>query len=457
MLANQKAIRMYQFKILVFAFLLGTFQLFAQIPSGYYNDAQGLGGTELRQALHNIIDGHDSQSYSSLWTHFRDTDRKSNNKVWDMYSDVPGGTAPYEFAFVSDQCGSYQHEGDCYNREHSFPKSWFNEGYPMYTDLFHLVPTDGYVNGQRGNYAYGEINTVFWESENGSKVGSSGFSNMTGTVFEPIDEYKGDFARIYFYMSTRYFNEDAGWYSNSLVDGADITNVGVALLLKWHSQDPVSQKEIDRNEAIFDIQDNRNPYVDHPEYVEAVWGSVNVPPYFVSFINDQTITEGETLSFNIEFVDNEPQQVEVSYDCIFCNADFVNVSRVNDTVYNFQIAPQSGDLGTYQLVVLADDGVNSVVNYTFQLQVEEGNGLDDPTTYFDILPTVSSQGFSVLSTSHNEYPTSFNIYSIGGKLVESFSLNGNYQYTFGQNYQNGTYILRVVNPYFVYAQKLIKQ
>ncbi|MBC8399937.1 MAG: endonuclease, partial [Candidatus Marinimicrobia bacterium] len=146
------------YQSLIIALILSS--ALADEPAGYYNSAEGLIETALQQALHDIIDNHTSVSYTSLWTHFQSTDRKSNGKVWDMYSDIPGGTPPYEYTFVSDQCGNYSAEGDCYNREHSWPKSWFNENSPMNTDLFHLYPTDGYVNGRRGNYPYGEVGTA---------------------------------------------------------------------------------------------------------------------------------------------------------------------------------------------------------------------------------------------------------------------------------------------------------
>lgn len=448
---------MKKFTISLLSLLILVGNISAQIPSGYYNDAQDLSGTALRQALHNIIDGHNSQTYASLWTHFRETDRKSNNKVWDMYSDVPNGVPPYEFAFVSDQCGSYQQEGDCYNREHSWPKSWFNDNAPMDTDLFHLVPTDGYVNGKRGNYAYGETKTIFWESENGSKVGASGFSNMTGTVFEPIDAYKGDFARIYFYMATRYFNEDAGWYSNSLIDGADFTNVGVALLLKWHKQDPVSQKEIDRNNAIYLIQNNRNPFVDHPEYAKAIWGDIDVPPYFVNFIGNQTLKEGEELNLEIAIVDDKPSEVDISYTCIFCSADFATITQNTDTLYNLRLAPQSGDAGTYEIAINASDAVNTNVNYSITVLIEEGNGITNPEEFFIVTPSVTNNNFNISSTNYNIEETIFNVYSITGQMIDKFILSGTINHKFGLAYPRGTYILKAENKQLAYTQKLIKQ
>ena len=245
----------------------------AQPPAGYYNSATGLNGTQLQAALHNIIDNHSVQSYSSLHTHFQSTDRKPNNTVWDMYSDVPGGNPPYVYNFTSgDQCGNYSGEGDCYNREHSWPKSWFNDQSPMNSDLFHLYPTDGYVNGRRSNYPFGEVGSASWTSQNGSKVGSCNYPGYSGTVFEPIDEYKGDFARTYFYMSTRYYNEDAGWPGSAMVIGAQLRPWALAMMMEWSAKDPVSQKETDRNNAVYGIQNNRNPFIDHPEYITQIWG-----------------------------------------------------------------------------------------------------------------------------------------------------------------------------------------
>ena len=260
-------------KALLVLLIFTTSSLLGQIPNGYYDAAAGLYGTALKQALHDIIDNHTSVTYQSLWTHFQTTDKKPNGKVWDMYSDIPGGTPAYEFTFVTDQCGSYNSEGDCYNREHSFPASWFNDAYPMYSDLFQLVPTDGYVNNRRSNYPYGKVGSASWTSTNGSKLGSSATAGYSGTVFEPIDAYKGDFARNYFYMATRYYNEDSGWPGSDMVTGSQLKPWAVTLLLQWHQSDPVSQKEIDRNNAVYGIQHNRNPFIDHPEFAADIWAA----------------------------------------------------------------------------------------------------------------------------------------------------------------------------------------
>jgi len=179
----------------LFLSLLSLCYCFAQIPDGYYNNAVGKSGTELRTALYNIVKSHNALDYSALWNAYTLTDKMPSGKVWDMYSDQPGGTAAYYFTFGTNQCGSYTQEGSCYNREHTVPQSWFGDASPMKTDLFHVYPTDGWVNNKRGNFPYGEVSSPSWTSTNGSKLGPCSYPGYTSTVFEPIDAYKGDLAR----------------------------------------------------------------------------------------------------------------------------------------------------------------------------------------------------------------------------------------------------------------------
>ncbi|MBK8339488.1 MAG: endonuclease [Flavobacteriales bacterium] len=257
--------------LLLACLLSGATTISAQPPPGYYDTAAGLNGPDLRTALYNIIEGQWVASYAGLWTYFQQTDDRPDGYVWDLYSDVPGGTAPYVFQFVADQCGTYNGEGDCYNREHSFPKSWFNDAPPMDTDLHHVYPTDAWVNQQRGNLPYGEVGAADWTSQNGTAVGDNTFPGYSGTVCEPIDAFKGDLARTYFYMMTRYLPNIGGW-SSPMLQGNDLSPWAENMLLDWHINDPVSPKEIDRNNAIFGIQNNRNPFIDQPGWVINIWG-----------------------------------------------------------------------------------------------------------------------------------------------------------------------------------------
>jgi len=260
-------------------FFLFLSHLFAQIPTGYYANADGKSGAYLKTALYDIIKNPSVTSYGGLYTSFLTTDKKANGKVWDMYSDIPGGTPPYEYSYGSGTCGNYAKEGDCYNREHSFPQSWFNSSSPMQSDLFHLYPTDGKVNGIRSNYPYGEVGTASTTSQNGSKLGASKSPGYSSIVFEPIDEYKGDLARSVLYMVTCYENQVVAWQGNGNADNILAGNTFPALdqwhidlLAKWHQQDPVSTKEINRNNAAYAVQGNRNPFIDRPEYAGLIWG-----------------------------------------------------------------------------------------------------------------------------------------------------------------------------------------
>ncbi len=259
--------------------------------TNYYDGIESEICADLKTALHNLINGHTEVSYASLWTHYQTTDDRLNDSgtatiVWDMYSDNPGGSEN-EFTFITDQCGTYQGEGDCYNREHTFPRSWWggSTSVPQYTDIFTVIPADGSVNGTRSNNPYGEVQsgTETTITNNGSALGSSSISipGYNGSVFEPIDAYKGDLARGYFYMATRYEDVIASWETNSsevdaVLDGTSYPVFEpwlIDMLISWHNADPVDQKELDRNEAIYGIQGNRNPFIDHPEYVALIWSN----------------------------------------------------------------------------------------------------------------------------------------------------------------------------------------
>ena len=237
----------------------------AQIPAGYYNNAEGKTGDALKVALHNIIKGHTKVGYDGLLDAYPDTDCDANGKIIDIYSNKQW--SPY-----SGQCGSYKKEGDCWNREHTWPQSWFNEQSTPRCDLFHVYPTDGYVNNRRSSYPYGEVGSASYTSGNGSKLGTCKTPGYTDKVFEPIDEYKGDIARGFFYMSVRYYSEDSNWDSSDMTNKSVIKDWAMKMLLRWHEQDPVSQKEIDRNNVVYSkYQHNRNPFIDHPEYARMIW------------------------------------------------------------------------------------------------------------------------------------------------------------------------------------------
>ena len=262
--------------LLVFSLAVSAL-VYAAAPAGYYSSCEGYSGQTLLAKLYDVIKGHTVVSYAGLWGMFNNADIDADGKIIDMYSTK-------RWTPETEQCGNISTNiGSCYNREHSFPKSWFGgDVSPMYTDAFQLYPTDGVVNGQRDNYPFGECaNGVSKPDYNGwsalGRLGTSTFPGYTGMVFEPDDEYKGDFARTYFYMATRYYNLISGWDSPMLDDGSQFpafTTWALNLLLKWHRQDPVSDKELARQEVVYGYQHNRNPYIDHPELVEYIYGDM---------------------------------------------------------------------------------------------------------------------------------------------------------------------------------------
>lgn len=279
---------------LLFIFTLFFSFSFSQIPSGYYNTATSTGYT-LKTQLSNIIDDHNDQGYNAIDGFMSSYDldnyyETGSNTILDVYSENPSSSDPYNFTPGVDECGNYSNEGDCYNKEHVIPQSVFSSNTPMQSDAHQLLPTDGRVNGFRGNFPFGRVNDnnlvsqsgISNPTQNGSKLGAnlnSGYSSgYSGTVFEPINEFKGDIARIYFYFITRYENQVSNWSSFAMFDGSSdqvLQTTFLSILIEWHLSDPVSQKEIDRNNNIYyNHQNNRNPFVDHPEYVSMIWNPV---------------------------------------------------------------------------------------------------------------------------------------------------------------------------------------
>ncbi|MFP3593087.1 endonuclease [Chryseobacterium sp. SIMBA_038] len=264
--------------LLTFAFITA----FAQIPAGYYDGTTGLSGAALKTKLKEIIsNGHQDHGYGGLWTGYQTTDRdysyENDGTILDIYSENPNGPDPYNFNYgPSDQCGSYGNEGDCYNREHIVPQSLFNEAFPMKSDIHFIRATDGKVNGMRSNYPFGKVGSASFTSLNGSKLGTSISAGYSGIVFEPIDAFKGDVARMILYFVTRYESQLASFSSGNMLGGSPFPGLQtweLNQLLAWNTLDPVSQTEITRNNAAYVYQANRNPYIDHPEYVDQIWGT----------------------------------------------------------------------------------------------------------------------------------------------------------------------------------------
>ena len=272
---------------------LACCHLFAAAPNGYYNSAVGKTERALKSELSDIISAHyQTYSYSDLWDIYEESDMTANGKVWDMYSTC-------SWTYGNDQCGNYSNVCDCYNREHSIPQSWFNERSPMKSDAFHVYPTDGKVNGQRSNYPFGECNNGTSEGRNAlGRLGNSTFPGYSGKVFEPDDEYKGDFARTYFYFVTRYEDQMSSFNGESFAKNTypSLSQWSIDLFLKWHREDPVS----------------------HPELAEYIWGNKKGQPWgLASALEDGGISECFHLRNNVVYdqqLDIDLQEsIEVDY------------------------------------------------------------------------------------------------------------------------------------------------
>ncbi len=275
-----------------FIAILITTTVSAQIPSGYYNSATG-SGYELKTQLRKIIDNNNDgisgehlsldKGYAGLYVTFVASDKdfyyENNGSLLDIYSEKPNGIDAYEYTYGTNQDDGSggTAEGQKYNREHIIPQAVFDGNSPMKNDAHFVVPADKYMNSQRGDLPFGRVQTANFTGSNGTKRGNnnnSGYSaGYTSTVYEPIDEFKGDVARMYFYFVTRYETSLNGW-TYSMFDGSNtkaLDQTFLNILYQWHIQDPVSQREIDRNNAIYVRQNNRNPFIDNPSYVLNIW------------------------------------------------------------------------------------------------------------------------------------------------------------------------------------------
>lgn len=340
---------------ILFSILLIPACLAAQAPAGYYNGTTGLTGYALKTKLHDIIsEKNKSWNYVELPTYYKQTDldvyydhTPANNPILntttgnmdyillDMYSEKPNGPDAYEY--TSDQLISTSNaEGLGYNKEHIMPQSTFYSNYPMYSDLTFVIPADARINQLRSIYPYGvgvnaPTSSVFYTFTNTSKISYSAIPNYvyTGRVYEPIDEFKGDIARSLMYFAVRYEGKLGTFkFVNSTSSNPNPTNDQcpldgteerafdapyMAMLLQWSNQDPVSQKEIDRNNAVYAIQGNRNPFIDNPSWASLIWNQTpdaiapNVPAnltvtqtgaYFVT-LNWTASTSTDVIGYKI--------------------------------------------------------------------------------------------------------------------------------------------------------------
>ncbi len=345
-----------------------TMTAVAQGPNNtgkYYKPAQDKQGQELKTALFEIIRDPSVVSYDALRQAYTRTDVRPDGKLRDFYSSITA----YE---PGSAMASGNYEGYNYNREHSVCQSWFGKRSPMVSDIVHVIPTDGYVNSRRNNNPFGEVTDQTAQvktSEGGySKWGAPraglGAPAEVTTVFEPNDEVKGDIARIYMYMATCYeniattFTEGTGQYVFN-ADGTayqPLQQWVLDMMMRWSKQDPVDSIERARNDSIYLVQQNRNPFVDYPGLEDYVWGDKKETAFSYDYY------EGVKQDENYDGSDDEQDEPFVSGTSLVFNNVFFGVdwTGVHPSGAPKQLKGQMGNVTI--LYAMGDGGSNMYCN-----------------------------------------------------------------------------------------------
>ncbi|WP_426479571.1 endonuclease [Chryseobacterium sp. CBSDS_008] len=388
-------------KIILFSVFAGLAH--AQAPAGYYNSASGLSGAALKTELSSIItNGHIDKGYSGLWTAYKttdiDKDYENDGTILDIYSEKPTAADSYTYTPGTNQCGTYSTEGNCYNREHIVPQSLFNQASPMVADIHFIRATDGKVNGMRSNYPFGKVGSASFTSQNGSKLGTSISSGYSGTVFEPIDEFKGDVARMIFYFVTRYQSKLSTFSSGDMLGSSTFPGLQtweLNVLLAWHNQDPVSQAEIKRNNASYTFQGNRNPFIDNPNYVNLIWGSqqpsgdTQAPTAATGLNVSGTTSSSISLAWNAS-TDN----VGVTAYNVYMNGSLkTTVNSTSTTISG--LTPST----TYSFYVVAKDAAGNSSSNSSTVSGTTNSGGTTPAT------NCANENFETIPAANSTYTT----------------------------------------------------
>lgn len=391
-------------KKLLLSIILFSSYISAQVPAGYYNGTTGLTGYALKSKLHDIISEKNiNWHYGDLpglynltdLDRYYDHDATNTTILLDIYSEIPSGSDAYEY-ISSQLIANAGAEGLGYNREHMIPQSTFSTSssisdYPMYSDLNFLIPVDARINQLRKNYPYGMGgNTNFYNFTNGSRMSNAAIPNYpyVGRVYEPIDEFKGDIARTLLYFVVRYEGKLGSFntaYSTSTnitpatdqcpFDGTEERAVDlpyIEMLKQWSTLDPVSQREIDRNNAIYTVQKNRNPFIDHPEWINLVWSET---PDSIAPLTPASLTS--------------PQQ----------NANFItlNWNTTSDTDilgYRIYVNGSATPVATTKTNSISIDHLNPSTTYTFTVKAFDKGYLESPYSNVVTATTLSSDSYA---------------------------------------------------------------
>lgn len=468
--------KQYFLHFIAFAFFTN---ISAQIPTGYYTNTSGKNCAALKTALKTIVtNGNAPKSYGDLWTQYQISDIKprtvgtgSANVIYDIYSAKLGGVDPYQFTpgtgvgGQQDQGSGGGSEGQFYNREHSVPQSWFDGNTDVpgpTTDYHHIFPTDKKVNNVRSNYIYGEVATASYTSLNGSKLGSSSFAGLTGTVFEPIDSFKGDVARAFLYFVTRYESNMATYATNTealqAFEPNTFPSVDIAylkLMIRWHSLDPVSAKEIARNNAGYMFQGNRNPYVDHPEYVTQVWNNtcpgLTLLPVDVLYFTGKLQADKVVLNWEVE---NEINFKEYVVERSTNGTYFTAVGAIAATgrkayTYTDDANTNKGSRVYYRLKKVDKDGTftySDVFSIHIPLNIK-----------FSVYPNPASDVIQLQFSTNSNATIQVVVTDLVGKTLinKAFVASNGLVKISTSNLTNGTYLVKAIIAGEQYLQKIV--
>lgn len=332
--------------LILFILSLLAFTAKAQIPPGYYNGTEGLYGDQLKAVLHNIIDDHDEYSYNNLRDFIlaeSDEDPNNSNNIILLYT---GRSQPKS---------TFGGGADEWNREHTWAKSHgdFGNNPPCGTDAHMIRPTDASVNSARGNKDF---------DEGGQQHSEATGCYYTEYTWEPRDEVKGDVARIILYMDVRY-EGDNGELDLTAVDEVNTSPAPkhgkLSTLLQWHEQDPPDAFEMNRNEVVYSYQENRNPFIDHPEYVDFIWGTSAGIAEDVYALDMSFYPNPVQSQLNLKLYTNDVQKLKV---VIYNSRGGMDYSYTYSTSQNISVDCSSLPSGLYVMHVMDEQSGRGYVS-----------------------------------------------------------------------------------------------
>ena len=422
---------MYRHILLTLSFCLAAVATSsAQAPQNYYSAIDGLQGSNLQSALQSVIQAHKVFSYSDLWETYEVT-------------DVVPGTKDQILEYYSDKVMYYTSRGTQINREHTVPQSWWGGGAlcDAYTDLFNVLPAEASANNAKSNFPLGEVDGTAKFDNGVTRIGTSSNSGGATYVVEPADEFKGDFARIYFYVATCYAS--APWTTDAysmMTDVPTIKEWTLPTLLAWSEQDPVDEREMKRNEACYYLQHNRNPFVDYPQLAQYIWGDRQTALFELSDEQINTPSQSYTFvfkaarpTFSVQYGTSAdaPQAVPEGQKVVVTSGNAVATLcyRVNEGEWSELAADSAaGYFSPSATLTISED--TRIDAFT----IKEGRAHSDTiTAYYSVLSdseyllfddfasasagdNMSTSGASSSQWSNDNFPSNENAYSAGGAI-----------------------------------------